>query len=155
MSLQHSPEDAFARCTPKRNSARGPLARLLPFLLLLPALTACGFFRPTLKATYCATVPLPNGLVEKYPWENAKTLTVNAHRGTGRFTDSRPVQIKACTDGRALSLLVRWDDQHDAKTGRFWAWDEKNSIYRPQAQVLYSPLLNLKRCACSLSAPRL
>lgn len=109
---------AFRRC------------RLIALFALLPALTGCGFFRPTLRAIWCSPAPLPNGLVEKYPWEKAPTLTVQARRGSGAFSETRSVQIKACTDGRALSILVRWVDEHEAKVGRFWVWDDERGAYQ-------------------------
>lgn len=101
-------------------------------LLLLPSLTACGLFQPRLRAVWCSTTPKPNGLVEKYPWANAPTLTLTAHRGRGEFAETRPVQIKACYDGRALSLLVRWYDDHEALIGRYWTWNEQLSDYQLQ-----------------------
>lgn len=102
---------------------------LLALLLLLPSLTACGLFQPRLRAVWCSTTPRPNGLVEKYPWANAPTLTINAHRGRGEFAETRPVQIKACYDGRAISLLVRWYDDHESLVGRYWIWNEKRNDY--------------------------
>lgn len=112
------------------------LAHLFPLLALalLPALlTGCGCFSPTLRAVWVTKVPLPNGFVEKYPWEKAPLLTVNAHRGNGWMTETWPVQIKACTDGRSISLLVRWVDPHESQVGRFWVWDDKRNGYQLQS----------------------
>lgn len=108
-----------------------PLSRLL-LLMMLPLLTGCGFFTPTLHAVWATKVPLPNGFVETYPWEKAPTLTVNAHRGNGWMTETWRVQLKACTDGRSLSILVRWIDPHESQVGRFWVWDDKRNGYQLQ-----------------------
>lgn len=105
----------------------------MPLLLfLIPFLTGCGLMRPTLQAVWCAPVPLPSGFVAPVPWAKAPILTLTARRGAGAFAETRVVQLKACTDGRALSILVRWSDDHDAKLGRFWLWDENRSIYQLQ-----------------------
>ena len=55
---------------------------------------------------------------------------MQARRGSGAFSETRSVQIKACTDGRALSILVRWVDEHEAKVGRFWVWDDERGAYQ-------------------------
>lgn len=108
------------------------IMRLLPLLILIPALSACSFFKPTLRVAWCSTVPKPNGLVAKYPWDNCPELILNAHRGRGDFAETRPVKIKACYDGRALAFLVRWFDDHESLVGRYWIWDPQRSDYQLQ-----------------------
>lgn len=100
--------------------------------LLLTGLGGCTMFRPTLHVAWVSAVPKPNGLVEKYPWGEARGLRLIARRGTGEYAETRPVELKACTDGRAISFLVRWNDEHESPIGRYWNWDDKRDTYQFQ-----------------------
>lgn len=91
--------------------------RVLIFLSLL-ALCGCSSLTvPTLRAANVGTVPLPNGMIESSMWKKAPPLRVRLRHPGGH---SITAEIRAISDGRAMSILVGWPDQTESVLKRAW-----------------------------------
>jgi hypothetical protein len=90
----------------------------------------CAGLRPTLTVRQVPNMPRLGGLLALQAWEKTTPLTVIAERGTGDLRETRPVQLRAMSDGRLLRLLVVWPDDVQSIERQAWVWDDSAETYR-------------------------